>query len=51
MEVCRGSRKYPHDEIVYDIECPCCILIEKNITLEEVIRILENEIEKLNQEE
>lgn len=51
MEICKGSKKYPHDEIVYDEDCPCCVLIEEKTILEDQISKLESEVDKLNSEE
>ena len=51
MDICRGSKKYPHDEIVYDGNCPCCFLADKNFDLENEIVELKKEIKKLNAEE
>ncbi len=51
MDICRGSRKYPHDEIVYEGDCPCCVLVNEKADLESQIQELNNEINKLNSEE
>lgn len=51
MEICRGSRRYPHDEIVYEGDCPCCVLVSEKSELEEKISNLNVEIDRLNSEE
>jgi len=51
MQLCSGSRKYRHEEIVHDGKCPCCALIEEKDDLEKKITDLNAEIEKIQQEE
>ena len=50
MEICKGSRRYPHDEIVCEGDCPCCMLIDEKSGLEKEISKLNEEIAKLNSE-
>jgi len=51
MEICRGSRKHPHDEIFYEGDCPCCVLLDEKAELELEIENLNDQIKKLNSEE
>ena len=51
MEVCNGSRRYPHDQIVFDGDCPCCMLIVEKTELEDEISNLKAVIDRLNVEE
>lgn len=51
MDICRGSKKYPHDEIVYEGDCPCCTLISENEELKEKIFDLNKTIDDFNEEE
>ena len=51
MEICNGSRKYSHDEIVFVRNCPCCALMDEKFDLENQIQKLNDEIDKLNSEE
>lgn len=47
MDICRGSKKYPHDEIVYEGDCPCCALADEKFNLENKISELNAEIDRL----
>ena len=51
MEICTESRKYPHDQIVYEGDCPCCVLMDEKFELESNISNLKAEIDRLNAEE
>ena len=51
MEICGGSKKYPHDEIVFEGDCPCCMLMDEKSGLEDEIIKLKEENDKLNAEE
>jgi hypothetical protein len=50
MDICRGSKRYPHDEIVYEGDCPCCTLLDEKFELENEISKLQTEIDRLNAE-
>jgi hypothetical protein len=51
MEICRGSKRLPHDEIVYERDCPCCALMDEKDKLQDKISELETDIDRLNEEE
>lgn len=51
MDICKGSKKYPHDKIVYEGDCPCCLLLDEKFYLENEISELKQEINRLNSEE
>ena len=51
MDKCGGSKKYPHDEIIYEGDCPCCTLMDENYDLKNEISKLNAEIDRLNAEE
>ena len=51
MDICRGSKRYKHDEIVYEGDCPCCLFLDEKFELENEISKLQQEIDRLNSEE
>ena len=54
MNICSGSKKFKHDEIVYEDyegDCPCCTLMDEKLDLENKISELNAEIDRLNSEE
>ncbi len=51
MEICSGSNRYRHDEIVFDRgDCPCCALVDERFDLQNKIEELNATISELEEE-